>query len=71
MIFCYNLADDFKVIASSMKLEYPMNDALPNTEHAHDRLLAMMFKYRLRARQVSGFSDEDFAVLYAYGECCD
>jgi len=30
----------FSVLASSMKLEYPMNDSLPNIEHARDRFLA-------------------------------
>ena len=52
----------FQVLASSMKLEYPLNEALPSTEHARDRLLAKMFEYRKR----SGAKDEDFALLYAY-----
>lgn len=52
----------FQVLASSMKLEYPLNEALPSTEHARDRLLAKMFEYRKK----SGAKDEDFALLYAY-----
>ena len=52
----------FQVLASSMKLEYPLNEALPSTEHARDRLLAKMFDYRKN----SGAKDEDFALLYAY-----
>ena len=52
-----------QVLASSMKLEYPLNEALPNTEHARDRLLAKIFKYR---KEKPGAKDEDFALLYAY-----
>ena len=52
-----------QVLASSMKLEYPLNEALPNTEHARDRLLAKIFKYR---KEKPGAKDEDFGLLYAY-----
>jgi hypothetical protein len=54
------------VMASSMKLEYPLNDVLPNIEHARDRLLARLFRYRkdLEASHLS--TDEDYALLYAY-----
>ncbi|KAF9891270.1 hypothetical protein FE257_004834 [Aspergillus nanangensis] len=54
------------VMASSMKLEYPLNDVLPNIEHARDRLLARLFRYRkdLAASRLS--TDEDYALLYAY-----
>ncbi|KAI9923703.1 hypothetical protein MW887_008436 [Aspergillus wentii] len=54
------------VMASSMKLEYPLSDALPNIDHARDRLLARIFQYR-KARDVSHLStDEDYSLLYAY-----
>lgn len=55
------------VMASSMKLEYPFNDVLPNIEHARDRLLARLFRYRkdLEASHLS--TDEDYALLYAFG----
>ena len=53
----------FQVLASSMKLEYPLTQALPSTEHARDRLLAKIFKYRKENR---GAKDADFALLYAY-----
>ena len=56
------------VLASSMKLEYPLNDALPNTEHARDRLLAKIFTYRRKLKGEHGTTDEDFALLYAYGK---
>ena len=51
-----------------MKLKYPMNGALPSTEHARDRLLAKTFKYRAGGKRTRPVSDEDFALLYAYGE---
>ena len=53
-------------MASSLKLEFPLNDALPNTEHARDRLLAKIFKYRKTHRTTQGTDDEDYASLYAY-----
>ncbi|KAI9875459.1 MAG: hypothetical protein M1830_008455 [Pleopsidium flavum] len=56
----------FQVLSSSMKLEFPLNDALPNTEHARDRLLARIFSYRKNERLAHDSSDEDFALLYAY-----
>lgn len=59
------MTDDSAVLASSMKLEFPLNDAMPNTEHARDRLLAKIFSYRKTGKR--GRSDEDFDLLYAYG----
>ena len=54
------------VLASSMKLEYPMNSVLPSTEHARDRLLAKMFRYRSSGKRAQSTTDGDFALLYAY-----
>lgn len=51
-----------------MKLEYPLNDVLPNTEHARDRLLARMFQYRKDEGSSQITTDEDYALLYAYGK---
>ena len=49
-----------------MKLEYPLSDVLPSVEHARDRLLARLFRYR-KDRIASRLStDEDYALLYAY-----
>lgn len=56
------------VLASSMKLEFPLNDTMPNTEHARDRLLAKIFCYRKNDGLVNEMDDEDFALLYAYGK---
>lgn len=57
----------FLVLASSMKLEYPLNEALPNTDNARDKLLAKIFHYRKEEMQDVGCGDEDFELLYAYG----
>ncbi|KAI9787522.1 MAG: hypothetical protein M1839_000052 [Geoglossum umbratile] len=63
---CARISHLFQVLASSMKLEYPMNGVLPSTEHARDRLLAKIFRYRASSKCARSTSDEDFALLYAY-----
>ncbi|KAI9820435.1 MAG: hypothetical protein M1832_003768 [Thelocarpon impressellum] len=63
---CRRISHLFQVLASSMKLEYPLNDALPNTENARDRLLAKIFHYRKSAHNQHDLHDEDFALLYVY-----
>ena len=55
-------------MASSIKLEFPLNDALPNTDHARDRLLAKVFKYRKSHKASQNIDDGDFALIYAYGK---
>lgn len=59
-------------MASSMKLEYPLTGALPSITHARDKLLAKVFQFRREEKDVSGATDKDFALLYAYGNlfCC-
>jgi hypothetical protein len=64
---CSRISHLFQVMASSVKLEFPLNDALPSTDHARDRLLARIFKYRKNPKNVQITSDEDYALLYAYG----
>jgi undecaprenyl pyrophosphate synthase len=58
------------VLASSMKLEYPLYDALPNTTNSRDRLLAKIFQYRRNAASAEEGTpvakDEDYEMLYAY-----
>ncbi|GKZ77337.1 hypothetical protein AnigIFM56816_010635 [Aspergillus niger] len=54
------------VMASSMKLEYPLSDVLPSVEHARDRLLARLFHYRKDTEMSRLSTDEDYALLYAY-----
>lgn len=56
------------VIASSMRLEYPLSDVLPSIEHARDRLLARIYRYRLDREASEQTTDEDCALLYAYSE---
>lgn len=55
-----------QVLASSMKLEYPLNEALPNTDNARDRLLAKIFRFRKEEKDAAGVTDQDFELLYAY-----
>ena len=63
-----SLAKYLPVIASSMKLEYPLSDVLPSIEHARDRLLARIYRYRLDREASQQTTDEDCALLYAYSE---
>ncbi|TKA63815.1 hypothetical protein B0A49_10928 [Cryomyces minteri] len=56
----------FSVLASSMKLEYPLNDALPNIEHTRDRLLAKIFDFRKNGERRHLATDKDLELLYAY-----
>ena len=56
------------VLASSLKTDYYLSDALPSTDHARDRLLAKIFTYRKNDRAMSNTNDEDFTLLYAYGK---
>lgn len=58
---------DVLVMASSIKLEYPLNDALPSVEHTRDRLLAKIFGFRKEEKSGIITSDQDFALLYSYG----
>lgn len=51
-----------------MKLEYPLNDVLPSIEHARDRLLARLFRYRKDKDASCMATDEDYALPYSYGE---
>jgi hypothetical protein len=51
-----------------MKLAYPLNDVLPNVEHTRDRLLAKVFEFRQTGLGKVIAKDEDYELLYAYGE---
>ena len=70
---CARISHLFQVMASSLKLEYPLNNTLPSTANARDRLLAKIFHYRRNAARGEGgegtvpaAKDEDYEVLYAY-----
>ncbi|KAH7390670.1 Fusaric acid resistance protein-like-domain-containing protein [Pyrenochaeta sp. MPI-SDFR-AT-0127] len=56
----------FSVMASSMKLAYPLNDVLPNIEHTRDRFLAKVFEFRQTGLAKVITKDEDYELLYAY-----
>lgn len=56
----------FSVLASSVKLEYPLNDVLPDITHTRDRLLAKVYRFRQDAEKRELTTDEDFELLYCY-----
>lgn len=56
-------------MASSMKLEYPLNAVLPNVERTRDRLLAKVFEFRRSNLGQVVAKDEDYELLYTYGMC--
>ena len=57
----------FSVLASSVKLEYPIDESVPEIDHARDRLLAKVYHYRQDvAPQSRKATDEDYELLYAY-----
>ncbi|KAL8975334.1 MAG: hypothetical protein Q9197_000459 [Variospora fuerteventurae] len=56
----------FQVMASSIKLEYALTDALPSIDHSRDRLLAKIFGFRKGDKTAVIASDKDFALLYTY-----
>ena len=58
----------FSVLASSVKLEYPMNDVLPSIDHTRDRLLARISEFRTRGEGREQVLEQDYELLYAYGE---
>ena len=58
----------FSVLASSVKLEYPLNDALPEVTHTRDRLLAKVYRFRQKESKDVTPMDEDYEVLYAFGK---
>jgi hypothetical protein len=53
------------VLASSFKLEYPLNDVLPNIENRRDNLLTKIFEFR---RIDTEATEADYELLYAYGK---
>jgi hypothetical protein len=64
---CSRISHMFTVLASSMKLEFPLaTDALPNIEHTRDRLLASIFTYRQLDVESEQTTDEDFSIVYTY-----
>ncbi|MCJ1309391.1 hypothetical protein MMC25_003050 [Agyrium rufum] len=64
---CSRISHLFQVLASSMKLEFPLSDAMPKTDTARDRLLAKIYAFRRNEKVSGGLTDDDYALLYAYG----
>lgn len=56
----------FSVLASSYKLEYPLNDALPSIENSRDRLLARISEFRQTKEGTEVATEGDYELLYAY-----
>ncbi|KAK3113572.1 hypothetical protein LTR53_009017 [Teratosphaeriaceae sp. CCFEE 6253] len=56
----------FSVLASSVKLEYPLNDLLPSIEHTRDRLLAKISEFRRSGEGREITTEQDYELLYAY-----
>ncbi|POS84158.1 hypothetical protein EPUL_004266, partial [Erysiphe pulchra] len=68
---CLIISHLYQVLASSLKLEYPINDPLPSITKSRDRLLAKIFQYRKDSTDTQSNSklvpkDEDYELLYAY-----
>ncbi|TKA66696.1 hypothetical protein B0A55_07972 [Friedmanniomyces simplex] len=56
----------FSVLASSVKLEYPLNDLLPSIEHTRDRLLGKISEFRRSGEGREVAMEQDYELLYAY-----
>ncbi|KAL9081671.1 MAG: hypothetical protein Q9159_007149 [Coniocarpon cinnabarinum] len=56
----------FTVLASSVKLEFPLNDTLPDITNSRDVLLAKMFEFRQDANKSVLATDDDYELFYAY-----
>ncbi|KAF2173608.1 hypothetical protein M409DRAFT_61946 [Zasmidium cellare ATCC 36951] len=56
----------FTVLASSIKLEYPLNDVLPNIDDRRDRLLAKISEFRRTGEGRELTTEQDYELLYAY-----
>ncbi|SMQ51623.1 unnamed protein product [Zymoseptoria tritici ST99CH_3D7] len=56
----------FTVLASSITLEYPLNDVLPNIDDRRDRLLAKISQFRGTEEGKELTTEQDYEVFYAY-----
>jgi len=66
---CARISHLFQVLASSTKLEYPINDDMPSITDSRDHLLAKIFQFHKKdatAEAGPTAKDEDYALLYAY-----
>ncbi|RPB29574.1 hypothetical protein L211DRAFT_26091 [Terfezia boudieri ATCC MYA-4762] len=64
---CARISHLFYILASSIRLGFPLPDTLPRLEGARDRLLARLWEYRReKVRGEEGRWEEDFQGIYAY-----
>ncbi|KAI7537215.1 hypothetical protein KC316_g15989, partial [Hortaea werneckii] len=56
----------FSVLASSVKMEYPLNDVMPSIDHTRDRLLARISEFRRSGEGREVATEQDYELLYAY-----
>lgn len=68
---CMIISHLYQVLASSLKLEYPINDPLPSISEARNCLLAKIFQFRKESRDAETkggpfVRDKDYELLYAY-----
>ncbi|KAI6796640.1 hypothetical protein KC332_g16245 [Hortaea werneckii] len=56
----------FSVLASSVKMEYPLNDVMPSIDHTRDRLLARISEFRRNGDGREVATEQDYELLYAY-----
>ncbi|KAI6861157.1 hypothetical protein KC323_g5963 [Hortaea werneckii] len=56
----------FSVLASSVKMEYPLNDVMPSIDHTRDRLLARISEFRRSGEGREVAIEQDYELLYAY-----
>ncbi|EME42442.1 hypothetical protein DOTSEDRAFT_73312 [Dothistroma septosporum NZE10] len=56
----------FTVLASSIKLEYPLSDALPDITDRRDKLLAKISEFRRTGDGRDLTTEQDYEMLYAY-----
>ncbi|KAF2859514.1 hypothetical protein K470DRAFT_234366 [Piedraia hortae CBS 480.64] len=56
----------FFVLASSLKLKYPLSDVLPSIDHTRERLLTKVSEFRHAAEWRDEATEQDYELLYAY-----
>ncbi|KAK9470387.1 Fusaric acid resistance protein-like-domain-containing protein [Dipodascopsis tothii] len=55
----------YYLLASSIRMGIPLPEQLPSTDHARDRMIIKINRYRMKAVGSDG-SDEDFVLFYTY-----
>ncbi|KAI9797179.1 MAG: hypothetical protein M1825_006038, partial [Sarcosagium campestre] len=63
---CARISHHFQVLASSVKMEYPLTGQLPSIEHTRDRFLMKIFNYRKGSQRARDTTEADYSLLYAF-----